>query len=77
MPDVVNTWRDTKMDPIVRNEFLIPLQKEGKADLMDFALYFPIRLIYSLIGFPEDDHDKVKQVAAWSLAILACICQNR
>lgn len=71
MPDVVNTWRDTKMDPIIRNEFLIPLQKEGKADLMDFALYFPIRLIYSLIGFPEDDHDKVKQVAAWSLAILA------
>jgi len=71
MPDVVNTWRDTKMDPIIRNEYLIPMQKEGKADLMEFALYFPIRLIYSLIGFPEDDPEKVQQVAAWSLAILA------
>lgn len=71
MPDIVNTWRDTKMNPIIRNEYLLPMQKEGKANLMDFALYFPIRLIYSLIGFPEDDPDKVKQVAAWSLAILA------
>jgi hypothetical protein len=25
MPDVVNTWRDSKMDPIVRNEYLKPL----------------------------------------------------
>mgnify|MGYP002700674660 CR=1 FL=1 len=71
MPDIVNTWRDTKMNPIIRNEYLLPMQKEGKANLMDFALYFPIRLIYSLIGFTEDDPDNVKQVAAWSLAILA------
>ena len=71
MPDVVNTWRDSKMDPIVRNEYLIPMKKEGKADLMEFSLYFPIRLIYSLIGFPDNEPEKVKQYAAWSLAILA------
>ena len=41
------------------------------ADLMDFALYFPIRVIYSLIGFPEDKPEKIKQYAAWALAILA------
>lgn len=71
MPDVVNTWRDSKMDPIVRNEYLLPMAPAKKADLMEFALYFPIRLIYALIGFPNDEPEKVKQYAAWALAILA------
>ncbi|MGS0754448.1 hypothetical protein ACVBEH_06795 [Roseateles sp. GG27B] len=38
---------------------------------MDFALHFPIRLIYAVIGLPDDSLDKVKQHAAWALAILA------
>ncbi len=58
MPDVVNTWRDSKMDPIVRNEYLKPLVPQHKADLMDFGLHFPIRLIYALIGFPDDQPEK-------------------
>lgn len=70
MPDVVNRWKP-KMDAIVRNEYLLPLAASKQADLMDFALHFPIRLIYSLIGFPENDPERVKQVAAWALAILA------
>lgn len=71
MPDVVNTWRDSKMDPIVRNEYLKPLVPQHKSDLMDFGLHFPIRLIYALIGFPDDQPEKVEQYAAWALAILA------
>jgi cytochrome P450 len=71
MPDVVNTWRDSKMDPIIRKEMLEPMVSQKKADLMDFALHFPIRLIYSLIGFPDDDPKKSEQYAAWALAILA------
>ncbi|HEX8601379.1 MAG TPA: cytochrome P450 [Pseudoduganella sp.] len=71
MPEVVNTWRDTKMAPIVREEFLRPLVAQKKADLMDFGLLFPIRVIYALIGFPGNDPDKIRQYAAWALAILA------
>ena len=71
MPDVVNTWRDSRMDPIARNEYLKPLVPQHKADLMDFGLHFPIRLIYALIGFPDDQPEKVEQYAAWALAILA------
>lgn len=71
MPDVVNVWRDTKMDPIVRTEYLLPMVPQKKADLMDFGLHFPIRLIYALIGFPDDNPDKINQYAAWALAILA------
>jgi len=44
---------------------------KGQADLMDFGLHFPIRLIYALIGFPDDEPARVEQYAAWALAILA------
>lgn len=70
MPEVVNRWKP-KMDAIVRSEYLQPMVASKRADLMDFALHFPIRLIYSLIGFPENEPERVKQVAAWALAILA------
>ena len=69
MPDTVNRWRP-KMDRIVRDEYLTPLAPQGRADLMDFGLHFPIRLIYAVIGFP-DDAARVEQYAAWALAILA------
>ena len=71
MPDVVNRWRDAKMDPIVRNEYLLPMLPSKQADLMDFGLHFPIRLIYSLIGFPDNRPEQIQQYAAWALAILA------
>jgi cytochrome P450 len=71
MPDVVNRWRDAKMDPIVRNEYILPMLPSKQADLMDFGLHFPIRLIYSLIGFPDNRPEQIQQYAAWALAILA------
>jgi cytochrome P450 len=71
MPDVVNRWREAKMDPIVRNEYIGPMVASKRADLMDFGLHFPIRLIYSLIGFADDRPDQIEQYAAWALAILA------
>ncbi len=70
MPDTVNKWRP-KMDRIVRDEYLQPMVPKGQADLMDFGLHFPIRLIYALIGFPDDEPARVEQYAAWALAILA------
>lgn len=71
MPDVVNRWRETKMAPIVRNEYIEPMLPKRRADLMDFGLHFPIRLIYSLIGFPDNRPEQIEQYAAWALAILA------
>jgi cytochrome P450 len=70
MPETVNRWRP-KLDRIVREEYLVPMAPQGSADLMDFALHFPIRMIYALIGFPDDQPERVKQYAAWALAILA------
>src|SRR5260370_36028473 len=38
---------------------------------MDYGHHWPIRLIYSLIGFPYNRPDQIQQYAAWALAILA------
>ncbi|HEC49028.1 MAG TPA: cytochrome P450, partial [Pseudomonas xinjiangensis] len=54
MPDTVNRWKEERIDKVIREEFLAPMAPQKGADLMDFALYFPIRVIYSLIGFPND-----------------------
>ena len=71
MPETVNRWKETKIDRVIREEYLKPMVQAKGADLMDFALYFPIRVIYSLIGFPEDRPEQIEQYAAWALAILA------
>ncbi len=71
MPETVNRWKETKIDRVIREEYIKPLVPSKGGDLMDFALYFPIRVIYSLIGFPEDRPGEIEQYAAWALAILA------
>jgi cytochrome P450 len=71
MPETVNRWKETKIDRVIREEYLKPMVPSKGADLMDFALYFPIRVIYALIGFPEDRPEQIEQYAAWALAILA------
>lgn len=71
MPETVNRWKETRIDRVIREEYLKPMVARKSADLMDFALYFPIRVIYSLIGFPEDRPEEIEQYAAWALAILA------
>jgi cytochrome P450 len=71
MPETVNRWKETKIDRVIREEYLQPMVAAKSADLMEFALYFPIRVIYALIGFPEDKPEEIEQYAAWALAILA------
>lgn len=70
MPDNVNKWRP-KIDRVVREDFLLPMLHKKRADLMDFGLHFPVRVIYALIGFPEDNPDEYNQYAAWALSMLA------
>ena len=69
MPETVNKWRP-KIDRIMREEFLQTMVAARQADLMQFALDFPIRVIYGVMGFPENPV-MYRQYAAWGLAILA------
>lgn len=68
---VVNRMRDTIVRPIIQREFSRRLQPKGRADLvLDYALPFPVRVVYALFGFPEDP-DAVMQFASWALKILS------
>lgn len=69
MPASVNTWRPM-IDRVMREDFLLPLIPNKRAELMDFGLNFPIRAIYAVMGFPEDDPEKYKQYAGWALTML-------
>ncbi|OHC25533.1 MAG: cytochrome [Pseudomonadales bacterium RIFCSPLOWO2_02_FULL_63_210] len=69
MPENVNKWRG-QIDEVIRKGFLEPLIPEKKADLMQFGLELPIRIMYALMGFPSDDPSKYKQYAAWALAMV-------
>ena len=71
MPDNVNKWRPN-LDRIAREHFIAPLAARQKAaDLMEFGLHFPVRMIYELIGFPANDPDKYNQYAAWALSMVS------
>lgn len=70
MPDNVNKWRP-KIDRVLREDFIQPMLKNKRADLMEMGLHFPVRVMYALVGFPEDNPDEYKQYAAWALSMLA------
>jgi cytochrome P450 len=54
-PNVLKAWRDQRIEPVIRQEFVAPLAGKGKAELVaDMALMFPIRVIYDLLGFPNE-----------------------
>ncbi len=70
----ITAWSAENIEPVVRKEFAVPLAQRvsKRCDLIaDFGLHFPVRVIYSLIGFPEDRPEDIQQFAAWALAIVA------
>ena len=70
MPESVNRWRP-EIDRVIREDFLEPLVPKKQAELMDFGLYFPIRELYALMGFPTDDTAKFNQYNVWALSMVA------
>ncbi|EIK52895.1 cytochrome P450 monooxygenase [Stutzerimonas stutzeri TS44] len=70
MPETVNKWRP-EIDRVIREDYLQPMVADKRANLMDFALDFPIRVMYALMGFPTSDTEKYKTYATWALAMVA------
>lgn len=71
-PSTIREWQTEKITPVLENEFVKPLAETRKsADLIDdMGMIFPIRVIYALIGFPEDDPEEIKRFAGWAMDIL-------
>ncbi|MDB6063034.1 MAG: hypothetical protein JWM78_3137 [Verrucomicrobiaceae bacterium] len=70
-PQNLKIWQNDMIRPVIRNEFLAPLIPRKQCDLVnDFALQFPVRVIYEIMGFPNDPV-AIEQFAGWALRILA------
>lgn len=69
-PQAVVPWK-AMLERQIREEFIVPLVPEKRADLLEFGLYFPIRVIYGLIGFPDNELGNFYEYAAMGLSILA------
>lgn len=69
MPQTVNRWKD-RIDDVMRSKFLEPIVDQKKADIMQFGLQFPVRVMYALMGFPIDDNEAYNKFAAWALLMI-------
>ena len=68
---VLKRWNERMIVPIIRNEYVDIMRPHGRAELVhDFALPFPVRIIYAILGFPPD-RDSIDRFAGWALRILA------
>lgn len=69
-PDVLKAWRMNRIEPVIRSEFVAPLVPRGSAELVaDMALMFPIRVIYDLLGFPNEP-ESLAEFASAALRVL-------
>lgn len=70
-PDVLKAWRQNRIQPVIREEFVATLAGKGGAELIsDMALMFPIRVIYDLMGFPNEP-EAIAEFASSALRILS------
>ncbi len=68
---VLMRWNEQLIVPIIRTDYIDRLRPQGKADLVrDYGLPFPVRIIYAILGFP-DDRASIDRFANWALRILA------
>lgn len=69
-PSVLERWQSELVEPLARGHYLEPLLPRGGAELVTaFALPYPVHVIYSIIGLP-DDPEGFEQFATWGLRIL-------
>ncbi len=70
MLPVIRKMNETRIRPIIKNEFVDALRPNGRADLVrEYSLPFPVRVVYDIFGFPED-REAVMKFAGWALRIL-------
>jgi cytochrome P450 len=68
---VLQRWNEQLILPIIRGEYVENMRPRGRAELVhDFALPFPVRVIYAILGFPAD-RESIERFAGWALRILA------
>lgn len=67
-PRAVDAWRERMIEPVAR-ELAAELARGRRADLVEFALRFPVRMIYEIIGV-SGDPDEFEDFQAKALSLL-------
>ncbi|MCW2608247.1 MAG: cytochrome [Frankiales bacterium] len=63
-------WTDEIIEPVVRRMAKDLAASGTMLDLTEFAVQFPVRIIYEVIGFPADDEEAFDRFQANALTIL-------
>jgi cytochrome P450 len=63
-------WENEIINPVIQ-DLAAKLPEQGPhVDLTEFAIQFPVRIIYEILGFPKDDHDLYELFQVRALTIL-------
>lgn len=75
-PRYLSAWRDRLIIPLAQ-DYSSRLASRGRCELVnDYALPYPVHVIYRIIGFP-DEQSELEQFAAWGLKMIAGSTPNQ
>lgn len=63
-------WGDDIVDPVLRRLVADLKEKNGRANLTEFVVEFPVRIVYEILGFPTEDEDMFHDFQSKALTIL-------
>jgi cytochrome P450 len=67
----VQAWSESVIQPIIKDGYASKLRPQGRADLLlEFALLFPVQVVYAVLGFPGDI-EAATECATWALQVMA------
>jgi cytochrome P450 len=72
---LVTKWTEEIVRPVARRytEEFIEAADGKRANLVDFGLRYPVRMIYEILGFPNDDEATYEEFARSGLTILLAL----
>lgn len=75
--NVINVWSERFIAPVIREEFVHPLaaRPEKRAELAADLVQFPMRVIYEILGFPNDPQ-QIRQFAEWGVQVKEAMKRN-
>ena len=72
---MIEKWREEIIRPVARRhaEEFVAAADGKSANLVDYGLRYPVRMIYEILGFPTDDEASYEQFASSGLTMLLAL----
>ncbi|WP_157978602.1 MULTISPECIES: cytochrome P450 [Nocardia] len=65
-----DSWGADIVEPVLRRMISELSQRGDRADLTEFVVNFPVRIVYEILGFPADDQERFHDFQTKALTIL-------